>query len=250
MRRQAGRGLALVTGGGSGIGAACCRALAADGLRVIVADRDADAAAAVAGSIAGEALEVDVSQVDDAPTRLVSSLGTRTLDALVVAAGVSSSASVPNVSGEEWQRVLAVNLTGAFFSMQSLIGRLRRPGGAIVAVTSVEAFRVLALSGRSTPPYAAAKAGLTLAVESLATDLGADGIRVNAVAPGLIRTPMTAALPGDYESWIAQHVPLARWGEPEDVAEAVRWLCSPGADFVTGATLVVDGGLTLGLRGG
>lgn len=159
------------------------------------------------------------------------------------AAGVASTETTGEVTLAEWDHVLRVNLTAPFFVCQALADRLA-DGGAIVNISSIEAHVALSTSGATTPGYAASKAGLELVTTCLAADLRGRGIRVNAVAPGFIRTPMTAAHQLAHGDWVARRTPLGRWAEPSDVAAVVEFLLSDGARFITGTTVVVDGGLT------
>ena len=120
-------------------------------------------------------------------------------------------------------------------------------GASVVGIASIEAHTVLATTGATSPIYASTKAALRSMTETLAVELGPRGIRVNAVAPGLIRTRLTERAQADKDAWVRGSTPLRRWGEPEDIADAVAFLASPAAGFITGVTLDVDGGLTLGL---
>jgi 3-oxoacyl-[acyl-carrier protein] reductase len=241
--------VALVTGGGRGIGAACARALARAGYDVAIGyARDAEAAQAsveAAESVGRRSIchAADVS--DEAAAaglveRAEEELGP--LDALVLNAGITRDGLAVRMPPEDWRAVIDTNLTGAFFvARPALRGMLRRRGGSIVAVSSV-----VALTGNAGQAnYAAAKAGLLGMVRSLARESGGRGVRVNAVAPGYISTGMTAALGEDQRAAILAATPLGRLGEPEDVAAAVAFLCSDAASFITGAVLSVDGGLAM-----
>jgi 3-oxoacyl-[acyl-carrier protein] reductase len=146
--------------------------------------------------------------------------------------------------------VVGVNARAPFFLLQGLAD-LMPPGSAVVGIASIEAVTVLAMSGATSPVYASTKAALRSLTETLAVDLGPRGIRVNAVAPGLIRTPLTSRAQADErDAWIRSHTPLGRWGEPADIADVVGFLAAPASRFMTGTTLVVDGGISLGqIRG-
>jgi NAD(P)-dependent dehydrogenase (short-subunit alcohol dehydrogenase family) len=243
-------GAILVTGGGGAIGGAIARELHGRGARrLIVADRAADAAAGTAEAVAGEAVAVDVSDPDaiDALAVRLQADGER-LSGLVNAAAVFGSATFADVGWEEWSRTLSINLSGAFRMTTALLPLLE-PGAGIVNVTSVEAFHVLSTGGATTPHYAASKGGLQMLTRTLAADLGPRGIRVNAVAPGYIGTPMNAEVLADPDrrAFIEDRIPLGwRVGTPEEVAGPVAFLLSHEARYITGVTIVVDGGLTLG----
>jgi 3-oxoacyl-[acyl-carrier protein] reductase len=234
--------VALVTGGSRGIGAAVSRDLAVAGARVAVNYRTGkDAAEAVASEIGGVALSADVSDPEQAQAlveRIESDLGD--LDILVNNAGVTRDTLIARMSDEDWDVVLDTNLRGAFNTSRAVARKmLRRRSGVIVNLTSV-----VGLHGNpGQANYAASKAGLIGLTKALARELGSRGVRVNAVAPGYIDTELTNVLSDEQRSAILANTPLGRLGQPEDVAGAVRFLCSDEAAFVTGEVLLVDGGL-------
>jgi NAD(P)-dependent dehydrogenase (short-subunit alcohol dehydrogenase family) len=161
---------------------------------------------------------------------------------------VSSAAHYPEIDFADWERVVRINMTAPLFVVQSLDPLLARPGASIVMITSIEATHVISTSERSTPAYAAAKAGLKLITESLASDLAAEGVRVNAVAPGFVRTPLTDGMRDrGAGAWVEKVVPMSRWAEVDDIAQAAMYLLDDASSFVSGTSLVVDGGLTLGV---
>ena len=228
---------AIVTGGASGIGDACVARLRVAGAHVVALDlaappgeRDADAFVRVDVTDEGEV----VAGVAAAVARLGG------LDVAILSAGVGGSAPLLELTTQEWDRVLDVNLRGAFVCLREC-ARAMTDGGAIVAITSISGF----LSERLMAHYAVSKAGLAQLVRSAARELGARGIRVNAVAPGTTDTPMftaTERLPG-YREQVEQRAALGRLGTAPDVAAAIVALLE--LDWVTGHVLVADGGVSL-----
>lgn len=233
----------LVIGGAGAIGSAVCRAAATAGARVVVADRDERAAAELARALRGEALPVDL-ECPDAAADVVDGLA-GPLHGVVNAAGIAER-DPARVGADEWTRLLRTNLVAPVLVAERAADRME-PGGAIVNVTSIAGRAVLATSGRPTPAYAASKAALEHATRALAVVAAARSVRVNAVAPGFLDTPMTATAMERHGPWIASRTPLGRLVDPSDVADAVVFLLGDDARFVTGQTLVVDGGVTLGL---
>ncbi len=238
-------GVALVTGGSRGIGAAVARALAADGWPVAVGFRSgAEQAQAVVEEIrsaGGRAEPVQGDVADpETPARLVddaeAALGAPLL-VLVNNAGVRADGLSPQLSDEDWSVVLETNLTATFrLTRRALRPMMRARFGRFVNVSSIVGLK--ANPGQAN--YAAAKAGVVGLTKTVAAEVARRGVTVNAVAPGFIETDMTADL-GDE---LVKLIPARRIGRPEEVAAAVRFLCSEGAGYVTGATLTVDGGLT------
>ncbi len=235
----------LVTGGASGIGRATALRLGKLGAEVIVADRDGDGARAVAAAAGGEALVVDFAEIEAAIEALRGACGT--LQGLVNGAAVVPRTDFPDVDPEDWQRVVDLDLTAPFRLTQALLDDFDPAGASVVNITSIASLTVLASTGEISPAYSAAKAGLRMVSDSLAAVLGRRGIRVNAVAPGFIETPMTETEQGDAHAWLSARIPLGRWGQPEELAGAIVFLLSDAASYINGTTLVVDGGLTVGL---
>ncbi len=235
--------VAVVTGGGSGIGAAVCRRLASEGARVAVFDIDQKAAEDVAREAGGSAWSVDVRDGD----RLVQALGEvfdrySSLSILVNNAGAGALALLEEYATDEWESLLAVNLTAAFRATQAAAPLIRRSGGgAIVNNASGSAERPT----RGELPYSVAKAGIVALTRGAAQELAPE-IRVNAVSPGIIRTALTEALfTGNRLEPALSATPLGRAGTAEEVAEVIAFLCSDAASFITGQNIVVDGGLSL-----
>ena len=235
---------AVVTGGGSGIGRATCRRMAAEGAAVAVLDLDGDAAEAVAKEIGGLAYPVDVTDAEEVKTAVddaADSLGGLSL--LFNNAGVGGLSSLHEYDPAEWDRLVRVNLTGVFHGFRAAVPHLLAGGGgSIVSTASISGTRPAAGEG----PYSAAKAGVIALTANAALEY-APTVRVNAVSPGMISTAMTAPLLalGQAPEHMVGKTPLQRVGEPEDVADVVVFLCSDLARFVTGQNIVVDGGMTL-----
>jgi hypothetical protein len=227
---------AIVTGAARGIGAATATLLRASGWQVACADLDRAGAAALADSIGGVAIECDVADEADVE-RMVAVTRARfgRIDGIVSNAGIGGFAALNDTSLESWNRVIATNLTATFLLARTAAADLRRRHGAIVTIASTRAH----MSEPGTLAYSASKGGLLALTHALAITL-APQVRVNCISPGWIHTgDATGLTRADH----AQH-PVGRVGRPEDVAAAAGYLLSPDAGFVTGAELVVDGGMT------
>jgi NAD(P)-dependent dehydrogenase (short-subunit alcohol dehydrogenase family) len=238
----------LVTGGAGGIGAAIARRLAATGCLLILVDRDAAPAESLAAETGADLVELDLG-VADAAQRLDAALAVdRRLDGIVHAAGIPDRELFPEVSTATWDQVLRLNLSAPFAITQGLIGRFPSSGGAVVTVGSVAGRRVAMVSGGLSHAYGASKAALAMLTASLACELAPRGIRVNCISPGFVTTPIIAELQGP-ASPVPPLTPLGRWGKPEEIAEVAAFLLSARASFMTGADVVVDGGLSLAVGG-
>jgi 3-oxoacyl-[acyl-carrier protein] reductase len=229
---------ALVTGGSRGIGKAIAAELAEGGATVVIGYQSAaDEANAVAEEIGGRAVQADVSDPDEA-RRLVEDAGD--VDLLVNNAGITRDGLLMRMSDDDWRAVIDTNLGGVFHTCRAASrGMLRRRSGSIVNLSSVVG--VHGNPGQTN--YGAAKAGIIGFTKSLARELGSRGVRANVVAPGYIDTRLTQELPDELKQAMLQSTPLGRFGDPQDVAGAVRFLCSDEASFITGEVLLVDGGL-------
>jgi 3-oxoacyl-[acyl-carrier protein] reductase len=230
--------LALVTGASRGIGRAVAVELARAGASVVVSYRTGvDEAEALASEIGGRAVQSDVSDPESARA-LVEEAGD--LDILVNNAGITKDGLLVRMSDEDWHTVLDTNLASCFFTCRAAVrGMMKKRAGAIVNISSI-----VGLHGNwGQTNYAASKAGIIGFTKSLAKELGSRNIRANVIAPGYVKSQLTDVLPEEATALMLQNTALGRLGDPEDVAGAVRYLCSEEASFVTGEVLLVDGGL-------
>ncbi len=200
-----------------------------------------EAAEKLAGEIGGVPMQGDVSSPDEARAlleRVEQELGD--VDALVNNAGVTRDTLIARMSDDDWETVIDTNLRGTFNTARAVSRKMmRRRSGSIVNISSVVGVR----GNPGQANYAASKAGIIGLTKALARELGSRGVRVNAIAPGYIKTELTDVLTEEQRGLILANTPLARLGEPEDIAVAVRFLCSDEAAFITGEVLLVDGGL-------
>jgi len=229
---------ALVTGASRGIGRAIAAELARAGASVVLSYRTgAEAAEALAAEIGGRAVQADVSDSESARA-LVEDAGD--LDVLVNNAGVTRDGLLVRMSDEDWETVIDTNLASCFYTCRAAVrGMMKRRYGTIVNISSI-----VGIHGNwGQTNYAASKAGVIGFTKALARELGSRNVRANVVVPGYVKTQLTDVLPDEAKSAMLESTPLGRLGDPEDVAGAVRFLCSEEASFVTGAVLLVDGGL-------
>ncbi|MFH1571725.1 MAG: 3-oxoacyl-[acyl-carrier-protein] reductase [Gemmatimonadota bacterium] len=243
--------VAVVTGGGQGIGLAIGTRLAREGARVVLADVREETATAAAAQLQAEGCQalgvaVDVSSYASAEAmadRVVAECGS--LDILVNNAGIVRDTLLIRMTEEQWDAVISVNLKGTFNCTKAVtrprLSMMKNRWGRIVSVASV-----IGLMGNvGQGNYAASKAGIIAFMKSVAKELGSRGITANSVAPGFIETAMTDALPQETRDWFMQNIPLKRGGTPEDVAKAVAFLASEEAAYITGQVLTVDGGMVM-----
>jgi len=243
--------VALVTGGGAGIGRACVERLAASGVHVMLIDRNptraADLAAAIGrcggdvGVVVGDATEEGV--VVDAVETTLDRWGR--LDILVTCAGGFSGAGpLPDVGLDEWNDLITANLTATFLACRAVVPAMRRRRyGRIVTVASMAARTALPQAAH---PYSAAKAAVVGLTRQVALEVAADGVTVNAVAPGVVLSPRVERRGPEFLAEVARVTPMRRAGTPEEVAAAICFLAGPDAGYITGATLDVNGGRFMG----
>lgn len=241
--------VAIVTGGARGIGKAIAETLAAHGAKVVVADLLLDVAEETAKEIAGQygvetvAVSVDVSKQDSAKA-MVSSVMDKfgKVDILVNNAGITRDNLIMRMSEAEYDMVLNINLKGAFNCAQALVRPMMKARyGRIINITSVSG--ITGQAGQTN--YSASKAGLIGFTKALAKEVGSRNITVNAVAPGFIETILTHDLPEDIRDISLKLTPMGRFGQPQDIANAVVFLAAEESSFITGVTLQVDGGMVM-----
>ncbi|MFP3929140.1 MAG: 3-oxoacyl-[acyl-carrier-protein] reductase [Desulfobacteraceae bacterium] len=238
----------VVTGGSKGIGRAVAHRFAKEGARLFLVHYDQDdkavqdalAEVSAAGGTA-EARRLDVSSASDVEEFFNGVLGRfGRVDVLINNAGMTRDTLLIRMKEEDWDAVLAVNLKGVFNCTKAVIqSMLKQRSGRIVNISSVTG----AIGNVGQANYAASKAGILGFTKTVAREAAPRGVTVNAVAPGFIDTEMTASLPQKVKDSFLQQIPLGKMGRPEDVAEAVYWLCSEGAAYITGQTIHVNGGM-------
>ena len=246
MNGLAGAG-ALVTGAGSGIGRAAALLFAEYGARVAAIDLDGERAAATAKEIeaaGGEAVSIACDVADEDAVAAAVAAAAEAFGRVSVAfnnAGTFHPADVAELDAADWRRVIDVNLTGVFHCLKHELRHMEPAGGGAIVNTA----SIWGLIGEyQQAAYVASKHAVIGLTRSVALDYATRGVRVNAIAPGVIRTAMTAVVPAEVVDGLLRRQATARWGEPREVAEAAAWLCSEHASLVTGTVLTVDGGFT------
>lgn len=234
---------AIVTGGARGIGAASARQLAEDGFQVAIADIDPDAARATAGAIGDVAMGVELDVTNHESWLSAVNVVTERfgpLTALVNNAGIAGrSAPAWELSIEEWQQVIAIDLTGVFYGCRSVLpGMIEAGYGRIVNIASIAGKE----GNPNASPYSAAKAGVIGLTKSLAKEVASHGVLINAVTPAVIATPILEQVSQQHIDYMTNRIPMGRVGQPEEVANLVSFLCSDKVSFSTGAVFDISGG--------
>ncbi len=239
---------AIVTGASRGIGAAIAHRLCEAGANVVICSRSADAVGEVANTLAAkgytvQAIAADISQKADIESLIKETTAQFSqIDILVNNAGITRDTLLMRLKDEDWHAVLQTNLTGTMYCTRAVLRpMIRQKSGRIINISSV-----VGLAGNAGQVnYAAAKAGIIGLTKATAKEVGARGITVNAVAPGFITTDMTAQISEQHQKQLLEMIPLREFGHPEDVADAVCFLASDAARYITGQTLQVDGGMVM-----
>ena len=239
---------AIVTGASRGIGAAIAQRLCEAGANVVLCSRSADAVGQIADTLQGNgytvlAMAADISQKADVETLIEKTISQFSqIDVLVNNAGITRDMLLMRLKDEDWDAVLQTNLTGTMYCTRAVLRpMIRQKSGRIINISSV-----VGLTGNAGQAnYAAAKAGIIGFTKAIAKEVGARGITVNAIAPGFITTDMTAQIPEQSQQQLLELIPLRAFGHPEDVADAVCFLASDAARYITGQTLQVDGGMVM-----
>jgi len=238
--------LALVTGGATGIGAAIAKRFNKENTQIAICDIDVEKGKALAAEVGEGAhfykLDVaDESEVIEVVDKIFEDFGR--IDVLVNNAGITIDKLLIRMNKKDWDRVLEVNLTGTFLMTRAVAKHMiKQRSGRIINMASI--IGLIGNFGQAN--YAASKAGIIAFTKSCAKELARRNIMVNAIAPGFIKTRMTEAIPGEIKESYLKQIPVGKFGEPEDVANLVVFLCSAQASYITGQTICVDGGMVMG----
>jgi len=235
--------VAVVTGAATGMGAATAKLFAAEGAQLVLGDINENAGRALADELGGAFVACDVGVKDDVEKLIAAAVARHgRIDILFNNAGIGHYGKTPATSAEAWERVIAVDLNATFYACHAAIPHMPKPGGAIINNASISG-----LGGdHGMSAYNAAKGALVNYTRSLAVDHAAEGIRVNAICPGYIETPLAAAIaamPKLQQAWVSA-IPMGRPGRAEEIAKVVAFLASDEASYITGVALPVDGGVT------
>ncbi len=239
---------AVVTGASRGIGAAIARRLCEAGANVVLCSRSAESVAQIADTLQGKgystyAMAADISEKADVEVLIEKTMDRFShIDILVNNAGITRDMLLMRLKDEDWDAVLQTNLTGTMYCTRAVLRpMIRQRSGRIINISSV--IGLIGNAGQAS--YAAAKAGIIGLTKATAKEVGARGITVNAIAPGFITTDMTAQISEDHQKQLLELIPLREFGHPEDVADAVCFLASDAARYITGQILQVDGGMVM-----
>jgi len=235
--------VAIITGGGRGIGRATALLFAKEGAKVIIAEFDDESGQKTANDVNGTFIKTDISNVESVSS-LFNSIKSEfgRVDILVNNAGVLMDSTLKKLEVEQFDAVINVNLRGVYLCGKAAADIMREQGSGVI----LNASSVVAHNGNfGQTNYVASKTGVIGMTKVWARELGKDGIRVNAVAPGFIQTDMTAGMPEKIINMMGEKVPLKRWGQPEDVANAYAFLASDEASYISGTVLNVDGGVVV-----
>jgi meso-butanediol dehydrogenase/(S,S)-butanediol dehydrogenase/diacetyl reductase len=235
--------IAIVTGGSSGIGRAITERFVAEGAEVVIANRTEETGTAVAAELDCEFVQTDVSdyaQVEALVEGTVEEFGR--LDVLVNNAGIASEKPLVEMSLEEWERVVSIDLDGVMHGMRAALPHLEESDGNVVNIASIYGLG----GGKGAAAYSAAKGGVVNLTQQVAIDYADEGVRVNSVCPGFVETPMTADLLATerFYAFLEQNTPMDRAAQPEEIAPLVAFLASEEASYITGADIPVGGGWT------